>query len=192
MQQTIASAKNNTILGNNNWQIVPAQTDDIPTIIHLACIIWPVAYAEILTAAQISYMLHLMYSHKALEQQMLHGEQQFHLVKQADKILGFAAIGQVSPELSYLKNTAATNPFKLHKLYVLPQYQGSGLGKALLLHCYQQALLQKTNYMVLNVNRGNNAFRFYQKNGFEVLVSDDFNIGQGFYMNDYIMGKKLG
>ena len=45
--------------------------------------------------------------------------------------------------------------------------------------------------MVLNVNRNNNAVSFYRKMGMEILGQGDFDIGSGYYMNDYIMSLDL-
>ena len=43
----------------------------------------------------------------------------------------------------------------------------------------------------LNVNRNNPAINFYSRFGFKILRQGDFHIGNGFYMNDYIMGLEL-
>ena len=42
--------------------------------------------------------------------------------------------------------------------------------------------------MRLNVNRQNKALTFYEKMGMTKVDEGDFPIGNGFYMNDYIMG----
>lgn len=42
--------------------------------------------------------------------------------------------------------------------------------------------------MELNVNRNNKALQFYQHMGMRKLREGDFPIGNGYYMNDYIMG----
>ena len=42
--------------------------------------------------------------------------------------------------------------------------------------------------MHLNVNRNNKALRFYEYMGMEKVDEGDFAIGNGYYMNDYIMG----
>ena len=44
----------------------------------------------------------------------------------------------------------------------------------------------------LNVNRYNKAQGFYLKHGFQIRRQGDFEIGNGYYMNDYIMGKTIG
>jgi ribosomal protein S18 acetylase RimI-like enzyme len=43
----------------------------------------------------------------------------------------------------------------------------------------------------LQVNRNNPAVHFYQKQGMEIVETADFDIGNGFFMNDFIMSKKL-
>lgn len=40
----------------------------------------------------------------------------------------------------------------------------------------------------LNVNRNNRALHFYERMGMRKLREGDFPIGDGYYMNDYIMG----
>ena len=45
--------------------------------------------------------------------------------------------------------------------------------------------------MHLNVNRNNKALQFYQHLGMEKVAEGDFHIGNGYYMNDYIMGLKI-
>ena len=42
--------------------------------------------------------------------------------------------------------------------------------------------------MHLNVNRNNKALRFYEYMGMKKVDEGDFAIGNGYYMNDYIMG----
>ena len=43
----------------------------------------------------------------------------------------------------------------------------------------------------LNVNRNNKALHFYEHMGMKKLREGDFPIGNGYYMNDYIMGKEI-
>ena len=45
--------------------------------------------------------------------------------------------------------------------------------------------------MDLNVNRNNKALHFYEHLGINKLREGDFHIGNGYYMNDYIMGLEL-
>ena len=42
-------------------------------------------------------------------------------------------------------------------------------------------------YLELNVNRENKAIGFYKKLGFTIIAEEDIPIGNGFFMNDYVM-----
>ena len=43
----------------------------------------------------------------------------------------------------------------------------------------------------LNVNRQNNALSFYKHLGFKIINEEDIDIGNGYFMNDYVMEKTL-
>jgi ribosomal protein S18 acetylase RimI-like enzyme len=45
--------------------------------------------------------------------------------------------------------------------------------------------------LLLNVNRNNPAKSFYKKLGFTVIKEDDIDIGNGYFMNDYVMKLQL-
>lgn len=152
-----------------------ADLDDINTIGYLAHEIWPVAYGQIISDAQLQYMLQWMYSPQSLLQQMRDGHQ-FFIAEQALEPLGFAALSQVDPQTT-----------KLQKLYVLPSQQGKGIGRALLDVVREEAKARGSRHLILQVNRQNPAFHFYQTYGFYVIGEEDFDIGNGFFMNDYVM-----
>jgi ribosomal protein S18 acetylase RimI-like enzyme len=45
--------------------------------------------------------------------------------------------------------------------------------------------------LLLNVNRNNPTKGFYEKLGFTVIKEEDIDIGNGYFMNDYVMEKKV-
>ena len=45
--------------------------------------------------------------------------------------------------------------------------------------------------LLLQVNRHNKAKQFYDKLGFKVLKMADFDIGRGYFMNDYVMALSI-
>jgi hypothetical protein len=42
------------------------------------------------------------------------------------------------------------------------------------------------------MNRNNKARQFYEKNGFIIIKEEDIDIGNNYFMNDYVMEKRLG
>jgi len=163
-------------------EIREAGTQHIDTIRELAFAIWPDAYASILSPAQLSYMLELIYSKEALAKQIDAGHQ-FILVYDNNTAVGFASYSA--------KNTTNPTIYRLQKLYVRTDQQGKGTGKFLLEHVIEQTKKAGASILELNVNRHNKAFHFYSKMGFVVSKEEDVDIGQGYFMNDYVMELKL-
>ena len=69
----------------------------------------------------------------------------------------------------------------------MPTAQGTGSGKALLNKAIEVAKAAGSASLFLQVNKLNNAYTFYVKNGFEKEADFKFDIGNGFYMDDYVM-----
>jgi len=147
----------------------------IPLIKNLANIIWPATYSELITPQQVDYMMELSYSSSSLQKQMSTGHQ-FIMAFDEDKPVAFASY-------SAKENTPAV--YKLHKIYILPNQQGKGIGKQLISHIKHD--IDPVTSLQLNVNRNNKALQFYQKIGFKIIAEEDIGIGNEFYMNDYVM-----
>jgi GNAT superfamily N-acetyltransferase len=158
--------------------IVRALLTDIPAIQQVAHQTWPDTFKEILTPAQIDYMLNWMYSTEALAASINHPNQSFWLFQEEGKTLGFAGIEH---QYNGLKAT------KLHKIYVLPQAQGKQIGKQLLEHVILEARTAGSTALLLNVNRYNNATTFYEKQGFSITNEVNIDIGNGYLMEDFEM-----
>jgi len=161
------------------FNIRDATKEDIPLLRDLCFRIWPQTYAEILTREKIDYMLDLMYSPASLENQMDKGSQ-FVFVYDDDEPVGFAA---------YLPK--GNGIYKLDKIYILPSQQGKGTGRFLIDHIIRTIAKMGAVSLQLQVNRNNKAKGFYEKLGFSTIDYQDFDIGNGFFMNDYVMEKKL-
>lgn len=109
-----------------------------------------------------------------------------------------------------------TEIFHLHKIYVMPEAQGRGVGMRLFQTVVQhvKSVLQARSAgdgasaiinpelaaaqsatakarIELNVNKFNSAVNFYKHLGMRILLEEDFPIGNGFYKTDYIMGLDL-
>jgi GNAT superfamily N-acetyltransferase len=162
---------------DDTLSIRPGDLDDINAIGFLAQQIWPGTYGSILSAEQLQYMLNLFYSPAALRKQMVEDKHQFLVVEQEEEPIGFASW------------SAADEPgvYKLHKLYVLPGQQGKGLGRTLLQYIFDAIAPEGATTLRLNVNRYNKARQFYDRVGFAVVKEEDVPIGDGYYMNDYVM-----
>lgn len=162
--------------------ITAATINDIKQIQNIVNITWPITYGEILSKEQLDYMLGLFYSTEALNEQYNKKIQLFYMIDEDETNIGFIGI-----EHNY-NGEAVT---KIHKIYLLPETQGKGIGKKVIDEIEKLALENNSKALLLNVNRFNSALGFYKKIGFEVKEEVDIEIGNGYLMEDYVMEKKL-
>ncbi|RZK56649.1 MAG: GNAT family N-acetyltransferase [Pedobacter sp.] len=156
--------------------------EDLPIISDLAERIWPATYAEYLSDEQLRFMLDKMYNQGELLAQLRKGYT-FLIADENGADVGFACYSLENPEEAI---------YKLHKLYVLPETHGKGVGKILINEVVNLAQRAGASALQLNVNRNNKAKDFYLKAGFIIKETVDLDIGNSFYMNDYVMELKIG
>ncbi|MBP4139012.1 GNAT family N-acetyltransferase [Flavobacterium geliluteum] len=162
--------------------ILEASLNDITTIQNIAYTTWTITYDQILSKEQLDYMLDLMYSDEALTIQFHKKKQLFYLILDDETPLGFIGIEH------HYNDQLVT---RIHKIYLLPETQGKGIGKKVIDEIAKMALENNSTALSLNVNRYNTALTFYKKIGFEVIDEVNIDIGKGFLMEDYVMEKKL-
>lgn len=159
-----------------------ADINELQIIRQLAYEIWPSAYGNILSQSQLAYMLDKIYSVSSLQNQLLVLKHQFLIVLENQIPVAFA---------SFSSHNNDPHTYHLHKIYVLPGQQGKKVGKQILDHVIAQIKTSGATALQLNVNRNNKAIDFYKKQGFEIIREEDIDIGEGYFMNDYVMEKKL-
>jgi GNAT superfamily N-acetyltransferase len=155
---------------------------------------WPSTYGHIISQEQIDFMLDWMYSDDSLEKQM-HTGCEFYIASIKKENEEWEAVGfcSVSEEINDGSSQIEINQIeinkqhKLNKLYVLPAAQGTGAGKALLNQAIEVAKAAGSSSIFLQVNKLNTAYTFYLKHGFIKEVEFKFDIGNGFFMDDYVM-----
>ncbi len=153
--------------------ITPAKSSELSIIAELADKIWRVHYTPIIGQEQVDYMLLKMYSLQSLILQQEQGQQFF--IAELDK----QAIG-------YISITAKGPDFFLHKFYINIEEQGKGFGKIIFNDLLSKFPLLKT--MRLQVNRMNfKTINFYFRLGFVIEAAKNFEIGDGYTMDDYVM-----
>ena len=158
-----------------------AAETDCPLIRRMAEEVFLATYCGILTPAQLNYMMEWMYSEASLREQFRAGHAWF-IASSDGEPCGYLSVERQGEAL-----------FHLQKIYVLPRFQGIGAGAFLFRHAveYIRSVHPAPCLMELNVNRRNPALRFYERMGMRRLREGDFPIGDGYYMNDYIMGLEI-
>ena len=154
-----------------------ATEKDIPLLRELAEKSWKSAYANILSPEQIDYMLAEMYSEKEISSQLQNSDYHYYLILNNEIPAGFMGF-----ELNYEQDTT-----KLHRIYLLEEFKGQGLGKKGL-NLLKEKVKENINHrIILNVNKNNPAIKIYESQGFKVFSEGIFDIGNGYVMDDFLL-----
>lgn len=167
--------------------IAKAGAGDMQTIHDMAQVVFRHTYRDILSPEQMEYMMEWMYSPENLARQLEDGHC-YYLAYSGGEPCGYLSVQSEGAD------SDGVEVFHLQKIYLLPPFQGGGMGRRLfdqaITHVRESKRSPKAR-IELNVNRSNPAVGFYKHLGLNILRQGDFHIGEGFYMNDYIMGIEL-
>ena len=143
---------------------------------------WPPTYSGIIPAAQIPYMIERMYSPAAIREAAAAGTPYYLL------LVDGADAGVCSIDL----RPAADGSAELHKIYLLPDWWGRGVGAWLLAELCRRAKEAGATRVWLRVNKGNvRAQRAYRAAGFSNVRALCTDIGGGFAMDDFVFERSL-
>lgn len=157
-------------------QLTIAKETDLKTIAELANVIWNDHYVPIIGQEQVNYMLDKIYNYESLNEQITSKKHIFYLILFNTETVGFLSV-----------STENNSDYFLHKFYIDQQRSNAGIGTKSL-NLLIEILKPKT--LTLTVNRQNiKSINFYFKNGFRIEKVEDFDIGNGYHMNDFVMKK---
>lgn len=160
------------------FTIRKADIHDCELIHEMASKTWENTYGTILSPEQLAYMFDMMYSIKNLHHQMCELHHQFFIIYADGQPGGYLSIETLNDDL-----------YEFQKVYSLPQLHGTGIGRYIIEQgvAYLKSIHRKPFAVELHVNRYNPAVNFYKHMGFYQSDQGDFPIGNGYFMNDYIM-----
>ena len=147
----------------------------------IASDIWPKTFAKILSPKQISYMMKMMYAPEVMEKELASGYH-FEIIRVDRTPAGYFSWSPYD-----LPETA-----KLHKVYLLEKFHGMGIGSMMLKQAEMRAKKAGFSRLRLNVNKYNErAKKAYSRNDFATVEAVKIDIGNGFFMDDFVMEKSL-
>ena len=145
--------------------LLPDDANEITGMSQMATAILREHYDPIIGKEQNDYMLKMFQTEDAIRD---------YFVREDDKDLGFFAF--------YPKEDC----LYLSKLYLYKDQRGKGFSRQILEMLKTQAKELGLNRIELNVNRNNPSVKIYEKLGFTVAREEKNDIGNGFFMDDYV------
>lgn len=136
-------------------------------------------YDPIVGEVQNTYMLDKFQSPRAIAEQLKNGYRYYFVADDSGKNVGFTAF--------YPKD----NEMYISKLYLLKEERGKGISKDILGFVISETKKLGMSSISLNVNKYNNAVAIYEKLGFERVRAEKNDIGNGYYMDDFVYRYKI-
>lgn len=164
-------------------EITPVLDADLPELVALARAIWYRHYPDIISVEQIEYMLAQRYHPAVIRAQIASDHAWWDKLTANAEMVAFSSC-ELSEDRAQMK---------LDKLYVRYDLRGHGYGSRLIRNAEARARAAGCSRLYLQVNKNNrSAIEAYQRNGFVVEREAQFDIGNGFIMDDYVMTKSIG
>ena len=158
--------------------------DDLKAIGNLAERIWSEHYPGIISWAQIHYMLERTYTPRLIASEIVSG------------VRWLCAVDDSGPCAFAAYAVQANGRVRLDKMYVLRSHRGQGIATRLLDElidwCAEADVEKPVRRIYLTVNKHNSSsIDAYRRMGFSIEGSQVADIGHGFVMDDYVMGRLL-
>ncbi len=159
----------------NLIKIEKEKVDDVKMLSMVASEIVKDYYDPIIGSKQNDYMIKKFQSLEGIMEQLEEGHI-YYLAKSESEEIGFLSFYPKESKL-YL------NKFYLHK-----NARGKGCGKELMEFIKNQAKEMGYKAVFLNVNKYNDdSINIYKHFGFQIIREEKNPIGNGFYMDDYVL-----
>lgn len=155
--------------------------DELVRVRNVADVIWPETFKDILSPEQITYMMDMMYAPDVMAKEWQAGYH-FCMVLADGRDAGYLVFS------AYGEDGTA----KLHKVYLLKEFHHQGIGQQMLEYACSRCRELGFTSVLLAVNKQNHAAqKAYFRYGFVQEKAVKCDIGNGFFMDDYLMRKVL-
>lgn len=165
-------------------QLERVQTQgQIDALCAIAKTVWHETFDPILPPGQPDYMIEKFQSDHAVKDQMARQNYRYYLARLDGEYAGF---------VGFAPRYEGKDEMYLSKVYLLAQCRGRGVVRRLFQLVEDEARREGLPRIRLTVNKHNtHAYDVYAHYGYENVESVKADIGSGYFMDDYVMVKKL-
>jgi ribosomal protein S18 acetylase RimI-like enzyme len=176
-----------------NVRIATADSIDVAELADVAASTFPLACPPSVTRANIAAFVEANLSDVRFAEYLSDPQRLVLTAHHGNRIVGYAMmIRGVGDDPEVAQAVSVRPAAELSKIYVLPDYHGSGVSTALMDAALAGAVERGVECVWLGVNQQNfRAQRFYAKCGFTVNGTRTFRLGAG-RESDYVMVREFG
>lgn len=161
--------------------------DDLPVLHDVSCQTYKDTFESYNTEDNMKAYLEQAYNIEKLCGELTNSNSVFYFIYADEKLAGYLKLNEFKAQ------TDINDPqsLEIERIYVAKEFQGKGLGNALMHKAIDIAITKTKSYIWLGVWENNeNALSFYKKNGFYKIGEHSFYMGDD-EQTDFIMRKDL-
>lgn len=160
---------------------------DLVTLRELSCKTYSDTFAHMNTPSTMKAYLEQAYDIDKLRDELSNSNSTFYFLYTDGKLSGYLKLNESKAQTDIYD----LQSLEIERIYVTKEFQGKGLGSALIKKAIDTANTRKKSYVWLGVwERNHKAILFYEKNGFYVIGKHPFFMGEE-EQTDLIMRKDL-
>ena len=160
---------------------VTATSSDFSFMESLANSVWHETFDPIIGSDQVNYMLEKFQSVTAFSRQTTVEGYTYYLIVDENGAQGYIALCDDKSDRLYMS-----------KLYLCSSARGKGYARLALEMAVEKAKMLGKRSVYLTVNKGNlRAIAVYEKCGFSRVDSIKADIGNGYFMDDFVYEKQV-
>ena len=126
------------------------------------------------------------FTHDKLLSELQNENSEFYFAMEGDEIIGYFKINMKEAQTEFKGDTS----LEIERIYISDGHQGKGYGTQLLNKVKEVAATSGVKYIWLGVWEKNPAaIRFYERNGFDVFSSHEFQMGDEVQMDKLMICK---
>jgi ribosomal protein S18 acetylase RimI-like enzyme len=162
-------------------------TDDLPMLCALSRNTYDETFRHLNTPENMAAYLDAAFHPGKLKNELLNPESAFYFLYRSGAPAGYLKLNTGAAQT----DLHAPEALEIERIFVTGEHQGQGLGSVLLDKAEAEAIAAGKTYLWLGVwEQNERALVFYKKNGFYVIGTHDFVMGDD-VQTDFVMRKDL-
>ncbi len=151
-----------------------AGNDDLDELLRIARSTFIAAFRHLNDPVVFDNYLDQQMSREALRRQLQNQDSRFFLFEHDGSTVGYTKLNTGTAQTEQLD----ASHMEVERIYLLPEYQGNGLGRAMMEHAITLAKAEGFSTLWLGVWQGKlDSIAFYKRMGFEKFGEHDFMMG---------------
>lgn len=171
----------------NNISVRQASAADVDIIVSLGRKTFVETYGDNNKKETVAAYVDEMFNHERIKKEVNTFGERFFITYVGELPVGFTKLS----ENKQPKGLNGKKKIQVERIYVLKEFQGFKIGKELIEKVMQVAREESYKIVWLSVwQKNNKAVQFYQKAGFVIYDTDEFEFGEEVH-EDFLMKKEI-